>query len=230
MKNHLKTLSSPKTWLINRKDKKYIVRPKPGPQSLDASLPLGLILRDLLKKTRTMREAKKLLNNKQVLIDGKRRKEYRLPVGLFDVVSFPEIKEDYRILFDTKGRVTFKKIDPKENKVKPCKIVGKTMLAKKLQLNLHDGKNILVEKDFKCKVGDTVIINLPDHKVKELLELKKDAFIYLIKGKRGGDSGLFQEAKGNLIIYQKGKEKIQTLKKYLFVLGDKKSVIDIKIE
>jgi len=131
---------------------------------------------------------------------------------------------------DTKGRIVVKKIKGEESKIKPCKIVNKTKLSKNIQLNLHDGKNILVDNNFKGKVGDTVLINLPDLKIKETLELKKDAFVYIARGKRSGDSGVLQEIKENQATYQKDKQTIETLKKYLFVLGNQKSSINIKLE
>lgn len=226
--SHIKRLNTPKTWTINRKETKFSLRPKPGPHPMDLSLPLGIVLRDFLKYAQSVSEAKKILNNNQVLVDGKRRTDYRLPVGLFDVLSFPGIKKDYRMLLDRKGRLGLKEIDAKESNFKPCKITGKTVLPKnQLQLNLSDGRNILTDK--KCNVGDTVIITLPDQKIKEIFELKKDAFVFLIKGKHAGDSGLLQEVKNKRAVYQKDKQDIETLKKYLFALGDKKPVIDITL-
>ncbi|MBR9682970.1 30S ribosomal protein S4e [Candidatus Woesearchaeota archaeon] len=226
MKNHLKKINAPRTWMINRKKNTFITRPQSGAYPLDDSLPLGVIIRDVLEYTRSTSETKKLLNNKQVLVDGKRKKDHHLPVGLFDLISFPDIKKKYRVLLDTKGRLTVKEIGFKEADIKPCKIINKTVLSKnKIQLNLFDGKNIVTDK--KCKVGDTVVISLPDQKITEVLELKKDALILLTKGKHVGDVGPFQEIKNNQAIYQKDKKNVKTSKKYLFVLGDKKLVIDI---
>lgn len=231
MKHHLKRLASPKSWLVGRKGKnKFISRPKAGGHALAVSLPLGVIIRDFLKYAGTMEEAKKLLNTQQVLVDGRRRKDHRLPAGLFDVISFPELKENFRLLLDRKGRVAIKKINPEESSLKPCRIVKRTALSKDLQLNLHDGRNISVDKTFPGKVGDTVLITLPEQKIKETLELAKEAFVFLAKGKRAGGAGLLQEIKGELAIYQKDNQAVTTLKKYLFVLGHKKPVIDIKIE
>lgn len=232
MKSHLKRLASPRTWPLRRKKRKacFISRPRPGPHSQEGSLPLGLLLRDFLSFAHTMQEAKKLLNNRPVLIDGERRKDSRLPVGLFDVLSFPETKENFRLLLDRKGRLALKAVKPAESSLKPCKIIGKTALPGRIQLNLHDGRNLLVDLNFPSKVGDTLLITLPDQKIKELLSLKKDAFVFLTKGKRAGDAGLLQEIKGELAIYQKDSQTIETLKEYLFVLGDKKPVIDIHLE
>jgi len=229
MRNHLKKIAAPRTWMIDRKKNTFITKPRSGPHPINASLPLGVVLRDVLKYARAVSEVKKLLNNKQVLIDGKRRKDHHFPVGLFDILSFPDIKKKYRLLLDKKGRLNLKEIDFKESDIKPCKVVKKTILPKnKLQLNLFDGKNIHTDK--KCNVGDTVVITLPDQKVKEVLELKKGALVFLTKGKHTGDCGPLQEIKNNQAIYQKDKENIETLKKYLFVLGDKKLVIDINLK
>lgn len=230
MKNHLKRIPAPKNWSLNRKKNTFIVRPNPGPHPLKYSLPLGIVIRDILGYGQTIREVKKLLNNKNVLVDGQRKKDHRLAVGLFDVISFPDLKEDWRVIFDPKGRIIVKKIKSEESKIKPCKIVNKTKLSKNIQINLHDGKNILADNNFKGKVGDTVLISLPDQKIQETMELKKDAFVYITRGKQSGDSGLLQEIKENQASYQKDKQTIETLKKYLFVLGNKKSSIDINLE
>ena len=229
MKNHLKRISSPKTWTLDRKKNTFTVRPNPGPHPLKYSLPLGILIRDVLGYSQTIREVKKLLHNKTVLVDGHRKKDHRLALGLFDVLSFPDLKENWRVLFDLKGRLVLKKIKADESQLKPCQIINKTRLSKNIQLNLHDGKNILAAPDFKGKVGDTVLISLPEQKIKEVWELKKDAFVYLTRGKRSGDSGSLQEIQENRAVYQKDKKDIKTLKKYLFVLGPKKPMIDIDL-
>ena len=107
MKNHLKRIASPRTWLINRKQNKFTVRPKPGAHSLEQGLALGIVVRDLLKLASTMMEVKKLLNDQEILVDGKRRKDYRFITGLFDVITIPVLKKSFRVLLDAKGHVSF---------------------------------------------------------------------------------------------------------------------------
>lgn len=230
MKNHLKRVAAPKSWMIDRKANTFISRPKPGAHQQESSLPLGVIIRDFLKFTATMGETKKMLKNKQVLVDGRRRKEHRLPVGLFDVLSFPEINKHFRFLLDKKGRADLKEISAAESNLKPCKLTGKKMVSGKIQLNFHDGRNILADKELKGKIGDTIIIGLPDQKIKEVLELKKEAFVFLVKGKHSGDYGILQEIKEEQATYQRDNQMIKTLKEYIFVLGDKKPAINIKLE
>ena len=221
MKNHLKRIASPRTWVINRKNNKYIMKPNAGGHPQDSGLGLGLILRDNLKLASTMNEVRKILNNKNILVDGKRRKDPKFIVGLFDVISMPLLKKSFRLIFDKKGRILVKEIPEKESSIKISKIVGKTVLVKnKIQLNLHDGKNIL--SDGGAKVGDSVVLSLPDLKVKEVLPLKEGATIFLTKGKHGGSVGTLKEIKNNEATYSVDGKDVETARNYLFVIGDEK--------
>ncbi|MBI4983275.1 30S ribosomal protein S4e [Candidatus Woesearchaeota archaeon] len=227
MKNHLKRLSSPKTWMINRKKSKYVIRPKAGAHALSEGIALGLIIRDELKLASTLAETRKVLNNNEILVDGKRRKEYRFIVGLFDVITIPHLYQLYRVMFDQKGRIIVVTISPEESKIKVCKIVGKTVLANnKVQFNLHDGKNIIA--DIKAKVGDSIVVSLPSLEIIEVLPLAPKAVVFLTKGKHKGGIGIFKEIKGDEGVYLKEGEEIKTAKEYLFVIGKDKPVMEIK--
>jgi len=226
MKNHLKRIATPRTWVIDRKAQTFITRPNPGAHSLYFGTSLGVILRDQLGLVSTMSEVKKALNRKNILVDGKRRKDHRHAVGLFDVISVSETKKSYRVLLDNKGRLAIQEIDEKEASLKPCKIVGKKILAKgKLQYNLHDGKNII--SDQKANVGDTFILSLPKLEIKEVLPLKEGNFVFLTKGKHGGNSGILKEIRGTEATYTSQKKDIETTKAYLFVLGEKDTKIKL---
>ena len=228
MKNHLKRIASPRTWLIGRKTHQFIVRPLPGGHSMKNSLPLGVILRDNLGLASTMTEIKKLLNNQEVLIDGKRKKNHRLPVGLFDVISLPALKKQYRILLDGKGRLCVQEIPESEASSKICQIVGKTVLGKdKIQFNLHDGKNVISTKS--AKVGDSFVLTLPTLDVKEVLPLQEGVFVFLISGKHAGASGVLKEIKGTEATFTSDGEEIETAKSYLYVIGNKKSAITLEV-
>ena len=131
------------------------------------------------------------------------------------------------MIFDSKGRLKMKEIGEEESKIKIGKIVGKTVMSRgKIQFNLHDGKNIL--NGEKGKVGDSLVLELPDNKIKQVLELKKEAYVYLLKGKHAGNHGVLQSIEGNKIVYQKGKEKIETLKDYALVIGEKEPLIKVE--
>lgn len=227
MKNHLKRIASPKTWFVDRKANTFIVRPNPGAHSLDQGLPLGVLLRDDLELAATMGEIKKLLNNKEVLVDGIRRKDHSFIVGLFDVLSIPELKKHYRMMLDRKGRLILKEVSAQESSVKLAKVMGKTMIkGGKVQYNLHDGRNIL--SDGKGNVGDTFVLSLPKAAVKKVLPLKEGSKIFLTKGKHAGDVGVLKQIKGNEATYSTAGQEIETAKGYLFVVGEKE--MEIKLE
>ncbi len=224
MKNHLKTLAAPRTWSLRRKEKKYIVRPKPGSHPMSLGLSLTMVLRDVLKVASTVGEVKKLLNNNEVLVDGKRRKSYRYIAGLFDVVSYGE--KAYRVSLDKKGKLCLVELSGDESKLKPCKVIGKTMLkGGKIQLNLHDGKNVLTDK--KVFVGDTVVLQLPSLEIKSVLSPQKGSKIFLFKGKHSGELGSLKEIKDGRVVYEGDGQEVATAKDYLFVVGEGKQEIKV---
>ncbi|MBU4143204.1 30S ribosomal protein S4e, partial [Patescibacteria group bacterium] len=85
MSKHLKRYFAPKTWKIKRKGISFITKPSPGTHKISMSMPLNVILRDVLGYANSNREVKFLLGNKDIAVDGIQRKDYRFPVGLFDV-------------------------------------------------------------------------------------------------------------------------------------------------
>ena len=55
-KNHLKPQKAPKTWVIKRKNVRFITRPKPGAHEMSFSMPLNLIFKNILEKVKTNKE------------------------------------------------------------------------------------------------------------------------------------------------------------------------------
>ncbi|HLD40073.1 MAG TPA: 30S ribosomal protein S4e [Candidatus Nanoarchaeia archaeon] len=226
MKNHLKLIAAPRTWFMPRKTNVFTIRPNPGAHSLEYGLPLGLLLRDELKLASTTAEVRKIVTQKEVLVDGVARTDHRFMVGLFDVLSVPKLKKQYRMLLDKKGRLSLKEINAKEAALKLARVVGKTALkGGKIQFNLHDGRNLV--SDAKAKVGDTFVISLPAVSVTKILPVKKGSKVFLIKGKHAGDVGVLKEIKGMEATYTVDGADIDTAKDYLFVVGDKDSEITL---
>ena len=226
MKRHLKRLAIPKSWLVKKRGLTFILKPNPGPHPIKLGLPLNSVLRDMLGIAKNSKEVKKILHDNEVLIDGIRRKELKFPVGIMDVIEFKKSNEYFRVVLE-KGKIKLIAIDKKEAGIKPCRITGKSLVKGKVQLNLYDGKNILTEKDD-YKVGDMVVIELPKQNIKEHIKLEKGALIYLIGGKHSGDVGKIENIISNKITYKgKSGEIIETLKKYVFVVGKDKPVISL---
>ena len=227
MKKHLKRLTIPKSWTIKKKERVYITKPAPGPHPLNMGLPLGLVIRDILGIAKNSKEVKKILHDTEVLVDGIRRKELKFPVGIMDVIEFKKSNESFRVVLKN-GKLKLISIDKKEVEIKPCRIIGKNKIKGKTQLNLYDGKNILIEKD-EYKVGDTVVISLPKQEIKEHIKLEKGCSIFLFGGKHKGDIGNIEDIISNKVTYKgKDKEIIETLKKYVFVVGKDKPSISLE--
>lgn len=227
-KNHLIRLAAPKIWQIDRKKTKFITKPVPGPHGMQSGMPVNTVLKEILNYAATTKEVKKILNTNEVKIDGVARKDFRFPVGVFDTLEFPSINEQFRILLNKIGHLDLIKIKKEEASVKPSKIVGKTMVNGKLQLNLYDGKNILVNSG-NYNIGDSVLLSLPDQKITKHLKLDKKASIFLVGGKHTGEIGHVEDIIQNKIIYkdQKG-NLVETSKEYAFVVGDSKPLITLE--
>ena len=224
-KDHIKRLNAPKTWQILRKDSKYVIKPVPGPHKLELAMPLGVILKETLNQASTTKEVKKILLSGEIKIDGVTRKDFRFPVGIFDTIDLANSNEHFRVVLNQKGHISLIKINKEEASFKPCKIMGKTMVNGKLQLNLYDGKSIIVDKNA-YKVGDTIMLSLPDHKISKHLKLEKKSSIMLTGGRHIGEIGNVDDVIEKKVIYKDEKSNlVQTSKEYAFVVGENKPLI-----
>ncbi len=182
---HQKRLSAPKTYKIPRKVSKWVVKPSPGPHNKDA-IPLLVLVRDFLELADTGREARRIISAGEILVDGVVRKDYKFPVGLFDVVTIPKIEKSYRILFDEKGRYIPKEVEDADLKL--YKITNKTLVrGGKVQLNLFDGTNILGSNEYKTK--DSILLKIPDKEVVDHLKFEEGALVMITGGTHAGEIG-----------------------------------------
>jgi small subunit ribosomal protein S4e len=228
MKAHLKRLSMPKTWDVDRKSNTFIMRPHPAGVPMTLALPLAVIVREVLKLGQTTHDIKFILNTKDVLVNGIRRTEPKFPVGLMDVLEVPDEKLAYRLLINRKGMLQFVEIKKAEAKHTILRIAGKTTLPKgRVQLNCSDGTNLLVEKDS-YKTNDSLVFDLDKKKIIEHLPFAKKATVFLIGGKKVGDHGIIQDiTTRNVIIKSHAGDVYETAKEYAFVVGAEKPHITL---
>ena len=226
--DHLKRLVAPRSWSISRKQNVWTTRPMPGKHSLEGAIPISTILRDYLDVCDNNREAKFILNSGAVLIDQRVVRKPKSPVGLMDVISLPSMKKHYRTMLDDHGRLQFVEIKAAESKWKLLRIENKTVVkGGKIQLNLHDGTNMLSDK--KVKTGDVLQVSLPDMKIKKVIEFKEGAQAFIMGGAHVGSLSeikgieITRSTKPNLVMY----EDFQTIKSYSFVVGDKKALVTL---
>ena len=75
VKKHLKRINAPKSWKIKRKGITFMTRPNPGMHGKRNSASINMVLRDMLKYTKTTRDIKMIINEGGVLVDKKQVKE-----------------------------------------------------------------------------------------------------------------------------------------------------------
>lgn len=227
MSRHLKRLNAPKGWVILRKTTKYITKPLPGAHRLGESMPVALVLKQL-GHARTTREVKKILNNHDVLVDGRRVRDPKSPVGILDSLALPATNEYYRMVFDTKARLQLVPIPKPEAASKLCKVISKTMVpGARLQYNLNDGRNLLADKAL-AAVGDTLVLQVPEQKVMQRLPFEKGALIYLLGGKHVGTLGALEKAEDDEITFTADGRSITTAKRHALVVGKDRPVLTLQ--
>lgn len=229
---HLKRLLAPSFWRVPKKEKKWVVTPHAGPHPKLYSIPLSVILTHMINIADTTAEAKKIIRKGEIFVDGKRRKDYAYPVGLFDIISIPTTKKHYRVVPSTKG-LKLIETSEKETNLKICRVDNKSILKKgKTQLNLHDGKNILVENG-NYKTGDSLLLDLPSLKVIDHLPLEKGNVGIISHGTSAGRLGeIKQLMKGTMrepqkVVCEIDKEDRIVSKHGFIVVGKEKPVIKI---
>jgi len=232
MSKHLKRLNAPRVLQIHRKERKWTVKSSPGPHRLDKSIPLCIVIRDYLNLCDTQREAKRIIASGEILVDGIKRKNYKFPCGLMDVISIEKMKKNYRILFDQKGKLSLVPIQSNDAEWKLCRIENKTIInGKRIQLNLHDGNNKIIKKD-EYNTGDVLKLNFKDNKISDLYKFQEGNISMIIGGRHIGQTAhigelkIIQSSKPNLA-KMKGKNEFSTLQSYVFLIGKTKPVINL---
>lgn len=192
--SHQKRSSSSKKTLLTRKGTTFISCQSPGPHKKAESMPLNVVIRDILKLVETGREAKKSLNAGLIFVNGVAIKDHRFPIGFLDEISFTTSKDKHIVIYNTLGKLELKKQE--KDIPKTMKVIGKKILHKgKTQINLFTGKNILLEKTNGYSVGDSIVIE--KNKVVKHLKFEKGAKVFLTSGKQVGYNGVIEEIKKN---------------------------------
>ncbi|NEU55924.1 30S ribosomal protein S4e [Halorussus sp. MSC15.2] len=192
MTKHQKRLSVPKSWPVERKTETFTVKADSGPHGEDG-VPLLILLRDVLGYVGSRKEARYALDQGSVLVNGDEGVAEDRPIGMFDIVAFTEREEYYRVFPDEGGRLTLTEIDADAAGSKLGKIEDKTKVAGgRTQLNLHDGKNILVEDD-EYSSGDSIVTDNDDNEIVAHFPYEEGSLVTAVRGAHAGDIGEITE-------------------------------------
>jgi small subunit ribosomal protein S4e len=241
-KRHVKRFNTSRYTHIDKKQFKFFYSTRPGPHEKSFSLPLGHIIRDILHLANTNHDAKMIIKEGKVLVDGKVRKDPRYAVGLMDVIEISELKKSYRILPKEKIGLYPLEISAKEKEFKLCRIQNKsTITGGQVQLNLHDGRNIIIKvadpkkpKEDIYQTMGVLKIKIPSQEIIEYYPFKESSPIIVISGKNLGIDGTVSKIDkrfgphASIVKVKTGEEEVkETAYNYSFVIGKSKSVIQL---
>ncbi|KAK3310737.1 ribosomal family S4e-domain-containing protein [Chaetomium strumarium] len=189
-KKHQKRLSAPSHWLLDKLSGVYAPRPSAGPHKLRDCMPLIVFVRNRLKYALNYRETKAIMMQRLVKVDGKVRTDITYPAGFMDVITIEKTGENFRLIYDTKGRFTVHRIQDEEAKYKLGKV-------KRVQLGrggvpflvTHDARTIRYP-DPLIKVNDTVKIDLETGKITDFIKFDTGAIAMVTGGRNMGRVGV----------------------------------------
>jgi small subunit ribosomal protein S4e len=168
----MKRLFAPSHWMLDKLSSStssasghWAPRPSSGPHKLRECLPLVVLLRNRLKYALNYKEAKQILVQRLVKVDGKIRTDHTYPAGFMDVISVEKTKEHFRLLYDTKGRFVVHKISPEEAAYKLCRVKKVLKTAQGVSAVVtHDGRTIRYA-DPEIASNDTVRVDIATGKI-----------------------------------------------------------------
>ena len=225
VKNHMKRITAPKTWNVLRKTTTFITKPNPGAHRKEYALSINTLLKENLKLTKTTKETKYVLTNQEVLINGKRKRDYKAQAGFLDIISLPISQKHFIISVNKKGELKPKEISQEQADQRLLKIKNKTINKKgKIQLNTFNSMNILLdEKEAKkYKTGDSIIYSITKKKIIEHLPRKTGVQVFIFTGKHSAKTGTLEKIEHNNIIIKTQTETIETNKEYTIVVNKDK--------
>ncbi|EGR34650.1 ribosomal protein, putative [Ichthyophthirius multifiliis] len=191
-KKHLKRICAPKSWMISKLGGIWVTRPSQGPHKLRESLPLFVLLKNRLNYALNGRDVTLILNDKEqnVFVDGKCRRDRSFPTGLMDVVSIPKTDEQFRVLYDTKGRFVLKTLNKQEAQFKLLKVKGKAIGPNQVPyIVTHDSRTIRFPNP-NIKIGDTIKYDIVKNKILEFAHLESGNICFVQNGNNIGRVGL----------------------------------------
>jgi len=175
--------------MLGKLDGVFAPRPSAGPHKLRECLPLVLILRNRLKYAITGKEAAQICMSKHVKVDGKVRTDPTYPAGFMDVVSLEASNDQFRLMYDTKGRFVLHPISDEEKGFKLCRVTKLYITQKKIPvMTTHDGRTVRYP-DPTLKVNDVVKLDIESSKVVAMIKFEIGATCTITKGRNTGRVG-----------------------------------------
>lgn len=235
MSHHQKRLNTPDSWRIAKKAKKFVIKTAPGPHSATA-MPMAVWLRDHMGIALNLKEVKKILHERAVIVNGKPCSDPKQGIGVFDIISIPKEGKHYRVLLNKKGDFVSIEISEDAAKTRLCKIRNcTTVKGGKTQLNLRYGANILADPVYKPK--DSVVLSLEQENLFAIVDhfpFAEGNAAMVIGGRHSGKVGRITEIAitpgsiPNRVVLEDRETKtvFDTIEDYVFMVGREEPVVE----
>ena len=194
---------------IPRKGTKYVAR---ALSHRTNSIPVVIAVRDMLKFARTSKEVKEMVKQKLLKINGRDVQDIKESIKLLNIF---QAGKSYILTLTKTGKFSLEETRLKD---RICRIINKKMLSKgKVQLNLHDGSNIISNE--KVTVGDTLYLDL-QNKITKHVPLEKSKECIITSGKYIGHKGKIDSVKNKIVILKlnEKEDKIEIDKSKLIII------------
>jgi len=246
-KKHLKRLNAPKHWMLDKLGGVWAPRPSAGPHKLRECLPLTLILKNRLKYALSRKEVMAIVMRRLVKVDHKIRTDQTYPAGFMDVLSIEKTDEQFRLLYDVKGRFVVHRISAEESNFKLCRVVKKGIGSKSAigrnpfhngkagavpYVVTHDGRTVRFPDPLAC-LGDTIKLDLTTGKTVDTLKFEAGNVCMVTAGANKGRVGVLMSREkhhgGFEIAHLKDKKgnSFATRSGNVFVIGDNRPWISL---
>jgi small subunit ribosomal protein S4e len=192
VKRHLKRLHAPHHWMLDKLTGTWAPKPSAGPHKLRECLPLIILLRNRLRYALTRNEVTLICKQRLIQVDGRVRTDINYPAGFMDVITIEKTSENFRLLYDTKGRFAIHPITPEEARYKLCK-VRKLAIGKGGHpfAATHDGRTFRFPNPD-VKENDTVKIDLETGKPVDMIKFEPGNLTMVSGGRNTGRIGVLE--------------------------------------
>ena len=222
--SHLKRKIAPKTWPILRKTTTFITRPKPKGQPIGLTLPVVVVLRDVLGVAQTAGQVRRILRSAEVKVNGTRVHDTDAAVGFMDILETVDTK--HRLVINANNTLDIVPVRKGEEFIVE-KVTGLTSLrGGRTQLNCASGRTAIVEKGA-YRPGDSVQVTL-DGKLGERYPLQQGVAVLLTGGKHIGMTGKVVDLAGGTVTVEADGITFTTRKGNAYVVGKEKPAITLK--
>jgi small subunit ribosomal protein S4e len=153
-------------------------------------IPLVILLRNRLKYALTAAEVKFIVRGRMIKIDGKVRTDTTFPAGFMDVVSIEKTNENFRLLYDPKGRFTIQRITPAESRYKLCRVVKKYVAPGGVPYIATSDLRVIRYPDPLINVHDTIKYDLESKKILDIVPFEVGNLIMVVGGSNIGRVGV----------------------------------------